>query len=258
MDIKQALSLGNKGVVSIVGAGGKTTLMYTLANQLVSAGKRVLTTTTTKIFKPTPEECPLTILSKRSDEIIEKAHLLMQDNPHITLGAEYEPLSGKLIGVYPDVLADIQESDLFDYIIIEADGAARKSLKACSFNEPVVPEFTDCLVSMAGLDVVGKPLAEQWVFRSNIFSNVTKRPLASKITESDIAEMLLHDIASITAIKPDVIKIAFLNKADNLHLQNVGNKIAALIEERGRGRFHRVIVGCLTDVPAIYTCSVLS
>jgi probable selenium-dependent hydroxylase accessory protein YqeC len=232
--------------------------MYSLADQLVSAGKRVLTTTTTKIFKPTPEECPLTILSKRSDEIIEKARLLMLDCPHITLGAEYEPLSGKLIGVYPDILADIQESNLFDYIIIEADGAARKSLKACTFNEPVVPEFTDCLVSMAGLDVVGKPLDEQWVFRSNIFSNVTKRPLTSKITESDIAEMLIHDIASIKVTKPDVIKIAFLNKADNSHSQKAGNEIAALIEERARGRFHRVIVAGLKGVPVIHKCRVLS
>ncbi len=258
MNIKQALSLGGKGVVSIVGAGGKTTLMYSLANELVSAGKRVLTTTTTKIFKPTPEECPVTILSKRSDEIIEKARILMQDCSHITLGAEYEPLRGKYIGVNPDILADILESDLFDYIIIEADGAAQKSLKACAFNEPVVPVFTDCLVSLAGLDVVGKLLDEQWVFRADIFSNITKLPLSHKITEAEIAEMLIHDIASIKALKQDVIKIAFLNKADTIPLQKAGNEIAVLIEERGRDCFHRVIVGRLKEEPVIHTCRVFS
>ena len=258
MSIKQALSLGDKGVVSIVGAGGKTTLMYSLADELVSAGKRVLTTTTTKIFKPTPEECPVTIISKRSDEIIEKALFLIQDCPHLALGAEYEPLSGKLTGVSPEVLADILEANLFDYIIIEADGAARKSLKACASNEPVVPEFTDFLVSVAGLDVVGKPLDEQWVFRAEIFSNITRLPLAHRITGAAIAEMLIHDMASIKVLKPDVIKIAFLNKADNIHLQKAGNEIAALIGERGRDRFHRVIVAELKDVPVIHKFSVFS
>ena len=256
MNIKQALSLGDKGVVSIVGAGGKTTLMYALAKELVSAGKRVLTTTTTKIFKPTPEECPVTILSKRSEEIITKVLLHIRDCPHLTLGAEYEPLGGKLTGVYPEVLADIREANLFDYMIIEADGAARKALKACSSNEPVVPEFTDVLVSMAGLDVVGKPLDEQWVFRAEIFSNITKLPLAQKITGAEIAEILIHDMASIKTVKPDVIKIAFLNKADNIHLKETGNEIAALIGQGDRNHFHRVIVGELKGVPAIHKCSV--
>ncbi len=50
---------------------------------------------------------------------------------------------------------------------------------------------------MAGLDVVGKPLDEQWVFRAEIFSNITKLPLAQKITGAEIAEMLIHDMASI-------------------------------------------------------------
>ncbi len=62
----------------------------------------------------------------------------------------------------------------------------------------------------------------------------------------------------LRSIKPDVIKIAFLNKADNIHLQKAGNEIAALIGERDRNHFHRVIVAELKGVPVIHKCSVFS
>lgn len=37
-------------VTALVGAGGKTTLMYALAASTVAAGEKVICTTTTKIF----------------------------------------------------------------------------------------------------------------------------------------------------------------------------------------------------------------
>lgn len=244
MDIKQAIAIGEKGVLSIVGAGGKTSFMYSLAHELASGGKKVLTTTTTKIFMPTHEESSVTIVEKSAERILEKVRPLIENINHLTLGTEHLPSSDKLVGVPPGVLNIILEENLFDYIVIEADGAARRSLKACSIHEPVVPECTDCIVSLAGLDGIGKPLEEKWVFRSNLFSNVTNLPLNEKITA--------------TSAKKDVLKIVFLNKADNRELREVGNKVAAVLEEKGQGIFHRLIIGELKEVPVIHQCRVLN
>ena len=52
----QALMLGDGGVISLVGAGGKTSLMFKLAHELSKTGEPVLTTTTTKIFEPGPDQ----------------------------------------------------------------------------------------------------------------------------------------------------------------------------------------------------------
>ena len=51
----EALFAGSGGVAfprmtALVGAGGKTTLMYALARRMADAGRRVVCTTTTKIF----------------------------------------------------------------------------------------------------------------------------------------------------------------------------------------------------------------
>jgi len=150
------------------------------------------------------------------------------------VAAEYLPEQGKLNGFHPDFLKQILSSDIFDYSIVEADGAAQKPLKACGPHEPVVPEFSDRIVSLVGLDAVGKPLIEHWVFQSRLFSNIAGLPLKQRITEASIGETLIHDTKTITAIKENAMKIAFLNKADNDNLLAAGERVADILEGKGR------------------------
>ncbi len=251
MNIQEALSLGRGGVISLVGAGGKTSLMYSLARELVSAGRRVLTTTTTKIFMPARDESPVTIVSGIPEEIVEKAETLLDDYSHLTVGSGYLQTHDKLDGLEPSVIEYILQADLFDFIIIEADGAARRSLKACAPHEPVVPLFSDRIVALVGLDVVAKPLTEEWVFRSSIFSRITGLELNESVTESSIVSAMLHDMSSIAVTGKECMKIAFLNKADNLKALRTGERIAALLEQRGGGIFHRIIIAELKTEPVI-------
>ena len=257
MNIKSALSLGESGVISLVGAGGKTSLMYALARELVALQKRVLTTTTTKIFMPTAEESTATIVSGDPKEIVRKARSLLKDQLHLTVGCACIPDQGKLKGLAPADLAYIRQSHLFDFILIEADGAARRSLKACASHEPVVPGFSDIIVSLVGLDVVGRPLEEAWVFRSGLFSQISGLPLMRPVTESAIAAVLLHDMVSLDPAGKEMLRIAFLNKADHATARMAGERIAALIEEKGGGLFHRVIIGELKRDPVIHHCLLL-
>jgi len=257
MNIREALSLGDRGVVSIVGAGGKSSLMYSLANELVSAGRKVLTTTTTKIFMPTLDESPATIVSGIPEEIIEKAEILLGNYSHLTVGSEYLQAHDKLNGLEPSVIEYILQSGLFDYIIVEADGAARRSLKACAPHEPVVPLFSDCIVALVGLDVVAKTLTEEQVFNSSIFARITGLELMQDVTESSIASIMLHDMSSITVTGKKCMKIAFLNKADNLKALKTGERISAFIEKGGKGIFHRVVIGELRAEQAIQQCRVM-
>lgn len=257
MNVRTALSIGERGVISLIGAGGKTACMYALAKELVCVGKRVLTTTTTKIFMPTREESPATIVAGTCREMIKQAESHLRDNGHLTIGSEYLPAQGKLKGVDPHQLEAIGQTGIFDFIIVEADGAAGRALKVCASHEPVVPGFSNRIVSFVGLDVVGRPLTEDWVFRSDLFSRITGLPLAHPVAESSIVAAMLHDMSSITAIDKDTLKIAFLNKADDHKARVAGDRVASLLEERGKGLFHRVIIGQLKTEPAIHKCVAL-
>jgi len=48
--LKEAFSIRKGEVISLVGAGGKSSLMQALADELAATGGTVITTTTTKIF----------------------------------------------------------------------------------------------------------------------------------------------------------------------------------------------------------------
>jgi probable selenium-dependent hydroxylase accessory protein YqeC len=252
MNLQGALCLGSKGVVSIVGAGGKTSLMYALARELVSSGRRVLTTTTTRIFMPGGDRSSATIISDVAGEIMAQAEVLLEDHSHLTAGATFLKDQNKLNGLKPSVIEDILHSALFDFIIIEADGAARRSLKVCAPHEPVVPSFSDRIVALAGLDAVAKPLTGTWVFRSALFSLITGLRSGQNITESSIASAMVHDISTLANTREESMKIAFLNKADNEQAQRAGERIAVFLEKESGEIYDRIIIGTLKPEPAIF------
>lgn len=49
--LAEALGLGPREHIALVGGGGKTSLLLALATELQGAGKRVLTSTTTKMWQ---------------------------------------------------------------------------------------------------------------------------------------------------------------------------------------------------------------
>gem|GEM_PF-5985489 len=81
--LQKALDLEGGGVVSLVGAGGKTSLMFRLAKEFSDAGESVLSTTTTKIMMPDRHQSPQIILAASPQAVLEKAKKLLKDNCHV-------------------------------------------------------------------------------------------------------------------------------------------------------------------------------
>ncbi|MBW2409536.1 MAG: hypothetical protein JRF72_07020, partial [Deltaproteobacteria bacterium] len=69
-----------RGVVSLVGAGGKTSLMFRLAHEISEAGDSVLTTTTTKILNPPPQQSSNLIISDQIDTIVKYSEDVFKKN----------------------------------------------------------------------------------------------------------------------------------------------------------------------------------
>ncbi|MFR6094266.1 MAG: selenium cofactor biosynthesis protein YqeC [Dysosmobacter welbionis] len=115
MTLSQLLDI-RPGVTAVIGGGGKTTLLRTLGEEL--AGQHpVLLCTTTKILPFSDLPCART--AAELDEL-RRAHQLL------CAGTD-EPGTGKLTA--PETpMAVLAEQ--FDYILVEADGAARRPLKA--------------------------------------------------------------------------------------------------------------------------------
>ncbi len=85
-------------MLSLVGAGGKTTLMFQLAQELASDGHSVLTTTTTKIFKPAPDQSPKIVIAENLPLLLEKFGVSIPGGLHVTAASGELAAQNKLIG----------------------------------------------------------------------------------------------------------------------------------------------------------------
>ena len=249
--LRNALRLEGGGVLSLVGAGGKTSLMFRLARELSQKGERVLTTTTTRMYAPTAEQSPGYILAATAKEILDRAAPLLRKLRHVTAGAGWVAGQGKLSGLLPEVIDRLHASQVFDWIIVEADGAAGRPLKAPADHEPVVPGCTGWLVATVGLSALGKPLTDQWVFRPELFARITGLPAGAAVTEEAIAAALGHAQGILKGAPNGCRCLAFLNQADDPGRLAAGLKICGLLKRHSPSRILRLIAGQALGEPPV-------
>lgn len=144
MDISALLAV-EKGVTALIGGGGKTTLMYTLAEELRRRGT-VIVTTSTHIQRP--EQYP--VLTAADDVAAALAE-------HGAVCVAGETAEGKLCA--PALSFEVLAA-LADFLLVEADGSRRLPLKAHAPHEPVIPPNARRTVYVVGADGFGHPIRQ--------------------------------------------------------------------------------------------------
>ncbi len=241
----EALLLDTGGVVSIVGSGGKTSLMFKLAGELAQAGATVLTTTTTKILKPAKHQSPHIIVSSDPDQVIRKSQMFLKHHRHITAAAAaVASARPKLTGFQPEAVDQLLAAGTFRWILVEADGAAGRSLKAPASYEPVIPASSGWVIGLAGLKSVGKPLTAEWVFRPDHYAKLTGLQRGQTVSEASVATVLGATNGVMQGCPLKAKRIAFLNMADQRNRLTKARRIAWLLQRTPpKRRLHRVVVG---------------
>ena len=139
--------LAEKGhVISLVGGGGKTTLLYAFARHCAAKGWRVLVSTTTHILRPescyAPDDAALAALWQAGEYAV----------------AGVPAKLGKLTMPPPEQLHRWMAQA--DVVLLEADGAKHFPCKAPAEHEPVLLQESDIVLAVAGLSALGRPLQE--------------------------------------------------------------------------------------------------
>ena len=241
--LEKILCREQRGVLSLTGGGGKTSLMFHLAHQLTLSGRRVLTTTTTKIFPPASDQSTIVLINANPETVLLQASSHLHINNHITAAATSMGDNGKLQGFAPEAIRIFQESGLFDWILVEADGAAKRPLKAPAEHEPVVPLCTSVHLAVAGLEVLGEPLSEELVFRSERAGPLLGLGPGEVITESALALLFAHPSGSFKGAPAQARRFIFLNKADSPERCTYGERVAEQLRRMPLPVAEAVIVG---------------
>ena len=202
MELRELLGV-KPGVTAIIGSGGKTTMLYTLAEELSRRGK-VLCCTTTHIRVPT--HLPV-LTDPGREELLRAAEMY----PCLCAGSAAE--EGKL-GALSIPLEALAER--WDYVLVEADGARGLPLKAHAPYEPVVPPCAGLTVLVVGCAGLGQPIHEA-VHRAELFCRLTGR------SPEDIAS----PEAVAAALRAEGLgDLVFLNQADSPQRRSAGLALA--------------------------------
>jgi probable selenium-dependent hydroxylase accessory protein YqeC len=234
-------------LISLVGAGGKTTAMYALAQALKSLHKRVLVTTTTNIFYPAQEECDAVIVSEAPEPDL--FHALPGGTVTVLGGAVVN--ERKLAGVDKGFIEKLHQERLFDGILVECDGSKRKPIKAAAHYEPIVPDNTTRTIGVIGLDAVGQPIDEDHVHRAEIFAAVVGRRLGELLDTQAVAELIVSPQGLFKGAPETSPRYVLLNKADTSDRRDCADEITAGLQRKAGVRLERCVTASLAS-GAIY------
>jgi probable selenium-dependent hydroxylase accessory protein YqeC len=248
--LTDSLGLQEREMISLVGAGGKTTLMFRLAKELVLQGKKVITTTTTKILEPSSEETSRLVVDSDEKEVQHLVKLHLDRDRHLTIARERLG-SGKLQGVSSEVAANLWGSTGADTVIVEADGAAGRPVKAPREHEPVIPSNTTLVIALLGLDGISQPLNDKNAFQPERISRMTGVRVGEKMTGPLLAILMTHREGIFKSAPAGSRVVSFINKIDLPNGLENGRELAREILNRKHPRIERVVLGQLKHDPPV-------
>ena len=193
--------LEEKGhVIALVGAGGKTTLMYELARECCRRGYRTAVTTTTRILRP--EHCP-------ACRTLEECREQWNRREYAVWGSERE--NGKLGALEAEDFRRLMEQT--DQLLVEADGARRMACKVPTAHEPVIPAEADIVIGVMGLDVLGRSIADA-CFRPQEVAALLDCGVGHILAPEDMVAILRSEAGTRKGVGDRAYYIA-LNKCDD-------------------------------------------
>ena len=235
--------LGPGEVISVVGGGGKSTLLELLARQYEQEGERVILATTTRMWPPRPgvDARPLVTATDLPGLLAQ-----IQDAPERSpvVGRSVLP-NGKLEDVPLEWVPALRDLGWVAAVIVEADGAAGRPLKAPAAWEPVVPDCTTLMVVMSGLDAQGARLDEDSVHRPKIVGRLLGLPQGAILPDDAPLRAVLMGYRP--ALPSHGRMLVLLNKADTF-------PVSAGLARAAESADVEVWAGSAGTIPPSFSC----
>ncbi|WP_435361147.1 selenium cofactor biosynthesis protein YqeC [Haloarchaeobius sp. DFWS5] len=235
-------ALPSEGLVCVVGAGGKKSTLYALANAL----DRAVVTATVRIpvFDDHVARVEVTDQPVAAVRAASEAAETGDGNWPLGLVPEQER-PDRYRGYDPETVADLA-ANVSVPVLVKADGARSRWLKAPNEREPQVPATADAVCPVASVRVVGEPLAEERVHRPERVAAVTGRAVGDELTADDVARVLTHPDGGLKDVPDDATVVPILNMVDDAELAATAHYIAARIHDYS-DRIDRVVLTCFAD-----------
>jgi len=226
-NLSSYLEIGPSSFVSLVGAGGKTTTMFRIAHELSDRGLRVITTTTTAIQMPSKNQTPLVLTREEIEQKVIYLPEALEKYRHVTIVGVIAR-KDKLLGVDFDFLWHLKNTA--DSVIVEADGARHRFIKAPAEHEPVVPPYTTHFVAIASLKALGMPISEA-CHRPEEGQKLACMDPSSPLTVEAFAKILASPLGILKS-KPEGVRsyllLTALSQDNKLEAEEIARKVVSI------------------------------
>jgi molybdenum cofactor cytidylyltransferase len=253
----EALQLRTARVIAFVGAGGKTTALWRISNELIALGRHVIIAPTAHILEPKLPLDSIEYLTENPEP--DQVNQLLDRAPRLIVAAgqaeivdfdianEYPPARAvKLRGLDPltidelcvrltglkalagdsgSVPAKASSPHSETVWLIEADGARRHLLKAPAEHEPAIPACAEVVVIVAALDAIDQPLNETNVHRWEKFAELSAAHREEPISVELLARVLLHEKGGLKNIPPSARVCVLLTQRASSKLHPSANSL---------------------------------
>lgn len=226
-------TLGEKPCITVIGCGGKTSLIGYLAAE--RRHLRTLVTTTTRMALPPAET---------RDYFRDYGETRRYPPPSAGITVAGVRQEQKLLAIPPDVLEEIVSD--FDATLIEGDGSRMRPLKGWAEYEPVVPPCTTATVGILPLWTIGKPVSEDIIHRLPFFTALTSARPGETITPG-------HLVSVITGNYPAPGKglfsaalgkrVLFFNQVETAALRRTAQEVVSLLPRPFLAGMYGIIAG---------------
>ncbi|ELY53415.1 selenium cofactor biosynthesis protein YqeC [Natronolimnohabitans innermongolicus] len=248
MDLPDALA-AEGAVTCVVGAGGKKSTLYALAERL----ERAVVTATVRI-PPFEEQVADLRVTESPLEAVRSAErwpigvVPAQERPDRYLGYETDALDAFVNSLSPSLEGGDETAGVS--VVVKADGARTRWFKAPKETEPQLPATADVVVPVASAKIVGESLTDEHVHRPERVAAVTGLEPGDPISAADVATVLTSDDGGFKGVPDGATVIPLVNMVDTPALEETAREVAAEIHDR-RAVPRVVLTRLIDDDPVV-------
>jgi probable selenium-dependent hydroxylase accessory protein YqeC len=212
-----------------------------LARDLKAQGKKVAISTTTFIFYPEKNQVDRFFVEEDQEKLLMRLGQNTWNHEMIGFGKRVT-LGHKVKGIHGESMDEVYQGQYFDYMLVEADGAKRKPLKAPAAHEPVIPSLTTMVIVVIGMDACGALLNEENVHRPHMVSKITQIPIGKALTSDGIATLVTDNRGSMKDIPLQSRIFLLINKVNCQERYGLAQEIAYKVRQKEKRTIEKILL----------------
>ena len=233
--------LDGKRLVAVAGAGGKKSTMYALASRC--PGRVGLTATANCPFPP--RELGAELVIGQEATMLDAVRAIPRECRKVFFA---QPGKHKdwAAGIRAELVTQIHAAGIFDLLLVKADGARHRLIKAPADGEPIYPPGTELVLYLVSAHVLGRKLNSGVAHRLEEFMALTGAAEETIIGPEHIVKLLTSTAGALKGIVPGTRVVPVLNRVDTPARQRQARAIAEQVLSAAPG-LSGVALGCMGD-----------